>query len=95
MSRKKIRIDYINERVLREAKYMLITVGTLQKIAKFSNRSLSSVYRDLTIYLPKINAELAREVRIVMNKNIKERSAKGGEVIKQKKLLMEKNKQNL
>ncbi len=95
MSRKKIRLEYLSERVLKETKYLLISQSTLKKTANFSNKSSSTIYRDLTEKLPKINAELYREVRMVLDKNIKERSARGGEATKQKYLSRQIKKQNV
>lgn len=92
MSRKKINLEYVSERVLKETKYFLLSQSTLKKTASFSSKSLSTVHRDLTERLPKINAELYREVRIMLNKNIKERSSRGGEATKQKYLLKQNKK---
>jgi putative DeoR family transcriptional regulator (stage III sporulation protein D) len=95
MSGKKIKLEYLSERVLKEAKYFLLSQSTLKKTANFSNRSSSTIHRDLTEKLPQINAELYREVRIILNKNIKERSARGGEATKQKYLKRQSNNKNV
>jgi sporulation transcriptional regulator SpoIIID len=91
MARKKICLEYMSERVLSETKYLLITQSTIEKTAKFSGKSVGTIHSDLNDKLPKINAELYREVRTVINKNIEERSYRGAEVKKQK-ILELKNK---
>ncbi len=95
MSRKKINLEYVSERVLKETKYFLLSQSTLKKTANFSNKSVSTIHTDLTIRLPKINAELYREVRMMLDKNIKERSSRGGEATKQKNLLKQSKNQNV
>lgn len=87
MPNKKYRLDYISERVLSEAKYLLLTSSTLKKTATFSNTSTSTIYRDLNDKLPKINAELYREVRLIIERNKKQGFIKKAEIVKQKFLI--------
>lgn len=87
MGRTKYKLDYVSERVLSETKYFLLAQSTLEKTAKFSCRSTSTIYRDLNEKLPKINAELYREVRMQIERNKRGRSLGNNGTVKQKSLV--------
>ncbi len=90
MGRNKYRLDYVSERVLSETKYFLLAQSTLAKTAKFSCRSTSTIYRDLNEKLPKINAELYREVRMQIERNKRGKCVINKESAKQKSLVKNK-----
>lgn len=71
--------DYIIERVLSAAEYTLDNRSTVRETAKVLKVSKSTVHIDLTDRLPKINPQMASEVRDVLMVNKAERHIRGGE----------------
>jgi len=71
--------DYIIERVLSAAEYTLNNRSTVRETAKVLKVSKSTVHRDLTDRLPKIDPQLASKVRGVLITNKIERHIRGGE----------------
>lgn len=76
--------DYIQERVLEVCQYILETKSTVRQVAKKFGVSKSTVHKDITERLPVINADKAREVKKVLNRNKAERHIRGGEATKRK-----------
>lgn len=76
--------DYIEERVLELAYYILENKTTVRKTAKKYNISKSTVHKDITERLADINPSLAREVHSVLDKNKAERHIRGGMATKEK-----------
>jgi putative DeoR family transcriptional regulator (stage III sporulation protein D) len=71
--------DYIMKRVLRAAEYTLDNHNTVRETAKVLKVSKSTVHVDLTERLPKIDPQMASEVRGVLMTNKAERHIRGGE----------------
>ena len=71
--------DYIMERTLSAAEYTLDNHSTVRETAKVLKVSKSTVHKDLTDRLPKINPQLASKVRGVLMANKAERHIRGGE----------------
>lgn len=71
--------DYIEERVLDISAYIIETGGTVRDAAKIFKVSKSTVHKDMTERLPRINNMLAREVRRVLSRNKAERHLRGGQ----------------
>lgn len=92
MGRNKYRLDYVSERVLSETKYFLLAQSTLAKTARFSCRSTSTIYRDFNEKLPKINAELYREVRMQIERNKRGKKIANNGTTKQKNLVKQNTK---
>lgn len=78
--------DYISERVIKEAEYLINTSSTVRTTAKHFNISKSSVHKDLTERLADIDAELLQKVRKVLDINLSERHIRGGIATKNKYL---------
>jgi putative DeoR family transcriptional regulator (stage III sporulation protein D) len=76
--------DYIKERTLKIALYIVETRNTVRTIAKEFGVSKSTVHKDLTERLPDINAELANEVREILEYHKSVRHLRGGEATKVK-----------
>lgn len=74
--------DYIIERTLSAAEYTLDNRSTVRETAKVLKVSKSTVHRDLTDRLPKIDPQMASEVRGVLMTNKAERHIRGGEATK-------------
>jgi len=78
--------DYIEERALEVAKYLITNNSTVRDTAKNFGCSKSTVHKDLTERLPKINPVLAKKTREIMEKNKAERHLRGGRATKLKYL---------
>lgn len=76
--------DYIEERVLEVAKYIIDSKATIRKTAKLFGVSKSTVHKDITERLPKINPVVANEAREILNINKAERHIRGGRATKMK-----------
>ena len=74
--------DYIVERALSAAEYTLNNHSTVRETAKVFKVSKSTIHRDLTERLPKINPQMASKVRGVLMTNKAERHIRGGEAAK-------------
>lgn len=74
--------DYIKERTLKIALYIVETRNTVRTIAKEFGVSKSTVHKDLTERLPDINPELANEVRKILEYHKSVRHLRGGEATK-------------
>ncbi|MGN0166016.1 MAG: sporulation transcriptional regulator SpoIIID [Lachnospiraceae bacterium] len=76
--------DYIIERVINTAWYIVNNNSTVRQAAKQFGISKSTVHQDVTKRLEKINAPLAAEVRKVLDVNKSERHIRGGLATKDK-----------
>jgi sporulation transcriptional regulator SpoIIID len=70
--------DYIEERVLEIAKYILKTNATVREAAKVFGVSKSTVHKDVTERLESINPLIYEDVKKVLEKNKAERHIRGG-----------------
>lgn len=70
--------EYIEMRVIAEAKYILETGSTVRQTAAKFKISKSSVHKDISSRLSELDPALARRVSEVMNKNLLERHIRGG-----------------
>lgn len=75
---------YIENRVLKEATYLLETNKTIREIAKIFSLSKSTVHKDLQERLPKIHPTLNNQVLEILNEHLNTRHIKGGEATKRK-----------
>lgn len=76
--------DYIESRILEISNYILENKCTVREAAKKFGISKSTVHKDVTERLVKINKSLADEVKIILNINKSERHIRGGEATKKK-----------
>lgn len=76
--------DYISERVINEAKYIIEMRATVRAAAAHFNISKSTVHKDVTERLKGVDKVLYKEVRKVLNKNLSERHIRGGIATKNK-----------
>ena len=70
--------DYIEERVLELAGYIIETGATVRAAAKKFRISKSTVHKDITERLLEINPGLAAQVKTVLANNKAERHIRGG-----------------
>lgn len=83
--------DYIEERVLSLAAYVIETGTTVRGAAKHFKVSKSTVHKDLTERLNEINPSLAHEVKTVLENNKAERHIRGGLATQKKYLNRQEN----
>ena len=76
--------DYIEERVLELAHYIIDTGSTVRAAAKKFRVSKSTVHKDITERLLEINPGLASEVKDVLENNKAERHLRGGMATREK-----------
>ena len=81
--------DYIEERVLDVAKYIIDSKATIRKTAKVFGVSKSTIHKDMTERLLKINPEIALETHSILELNKSERHIRGGEATKMKYKIIE------
>lgn len=76
--------DYIEERVLEVAHYIIDSKATIRKTAKVFGVSKSTIHKDMTERLPKINPQIAQESKEILDYNKAERHIRGGKATKMK-----------
>ncbi|WP_051585838.1 sporulation transcriptional regulator SpoIIID [Caldanaerobius polysaccharolyticus] len=74
----------IDERVVEIAKYVIKAEATVRETASVFGVSKSTVHKDMTERLPKINPELYKGVKNVLEKNKAERHIRGGKATRLK-----------
>ena len=86
--------DYIEERVIIIADYIISCSATVRQAAGQFGVSKSTVHKDITQRLPRINPALARKARMILDVNKSERHIRGGLATRQKYLLEREEKQH-
>ena len=76
--------SHIEERAIVVAKYILQKNTTVRQTAKTFGVSKSTIHKDVTERLEEINPTLAKEVKMVLEKNKSERHIRGGMATKLK-----------
>lgn len=79
-----IRISTREERCITLANYMIENKATVRKTASHFGISKSTVHKDITQTLKKINRSLYNQVKEILDINKKERHIRGGEATRQK-----------
>lgn len=82
--------DYIEERAVNVAKYIIENEATVRQAAKAFGISKSTIHKDCAERLVYINPRLANEVRKVLDVNKAERHIRGGMATKEKYMHREK-----
>jgi putative DeoR family transcriptional regulator (stage III sporulation protein D) len=82
--------EYIEERAIEIATYIIENNATVRQTAKAFGISKSTVHKDVAERLAQINPTLAAEARKVLDVNKSERHIRGGMATKEKYLHMEK-----
>lgn len=81
--------DYIEERAVEIARYIIENNATVRQAAKQFGISKSTVHKDITDRLEHINPSLASQTRIVLDVNKSERHIRGGLATREKYLHQE------
>ncbi len=74
----------IEERAVRLGEHIIEHQCTIRETAAAFGVSKSTVHKDLTTLLPRMNSGLFKEVRAVLDLNKEERHLRGGEATKHK-----------
>ena len=69
--------DYIEERVLEVAQYIIDSKATIRKTAKVFGVSKSTIHKDMTERLTKINPSIAEQTNLILELNKTERHIRG------------------
>ena len=77
---------YIEERAIEIANFMIHSNATVRETTKKFGISKSTVHKDITDRVEKINPDLAKDVRRVLEINKAERHIRGGLATKEKYL---------
>lgn len=78
--------DYIEERAIDIAHYIISEKATVRQTAKKFGVSKSTVHKDVTERLQQINPALAGQARAVLDVNKQERHIRGGMATREKYL---------
>ena len=78
--------EYIEERAIEIAKYIIEEKATVRQAAKKFGVSKSTIHKDVTERLLQINRQLASQAREVLDTNKKERHIRGGMATRKKYL---------
>ncbi|TDA68632.1 MAG: sporulation transcriptional regulator SpoIIID [Clostridia bacterium] len=76
--------DYIRQRVLEIAAYVIDNRATVRQAAAVFGVSKSTVHKDVTERLPLVSKEQTQQVRHILNLNKAERHLRGGEATRKK-----------
>lgn len=80
----------LEDRAVRLGEYIIEHRSTVRETASVFGVSKSTVHKDLTTLLPKLNSGLYKEVRAVLDVNKEERHLRGGEATKLKYEMMKR-----
>lgn len=78
--------NYIEERALNVAQYIIDTGCTVRQAAKKFGVSKSTVHKDCTERLPELDFSLSEDVRHILDVNKSERHIRGGLATREKYL---------
>ncbi|MBU5676607.1 sporulation transcriptional regulator SpoIIID [Alkaliphilus sp. MSJ-5] len=76
--------DYIEKRAIEIANYIINEGATVRQTARIFGVSKSTVHKDVTERLPKINPLMANQVKDILDANKAERHIRGGKATKMK-----------
>lgn len=76
--------NYIEERVIEVAQYIIDSGATVRQAAKKFNCSKSTVHKDIAERLLKLNPVLAKRAKAILALNKAERHIRGGNATKKK-----------
>ncbi|ABR46594.1 Sporulation stage III, transcriptional regulator SpoIIID [Alkaliphilus metalliredigens QYMF] len=76
--------DYIEKRAVEIANYIINQGATVRQTARVFGVSKSTVHKDVTERLPKINPLVANQVKDILDTNKAERHIRGGKATRMK-----------
>ena len=84
--------DYIEERVIELANFIVENNSTVRGAAKKFHVSKSTVHKDVSERLLRLIPALSKSVQKVLNENKAERHIRGGQATKEKYMRLHKNR---
>ena len=84
--------DDLTDRIFKEARYIVDTSSTVRQTAKVFHYGKSTVHKDVTERLKKIDKRLYKKVKKVLEINLSERHIRGGEATKRKYLKLKQER---
>ena len=85
-------MSYIEERTVKEAKYILKTKFKIRQAAQIFNVSKSTLHNYLKQKFPKLNPRLYAKVQKILQEHFEEKHIKGGQATKEKNAILQKLK---
>lgn len=82
--------DYIEQRAIKCAEYIIATGCTVRACSAHFNVSKSTVHKDVAERLKYINEDLYEQTKEVLSKNLNERHIRGGKATREKYLYTSK-----
>lgn len=76
--------DYMRDRILKEAAYIIKTKATIRKTAKTFHTSKSTIYADTALRLEKVDPVMAIAIKKILNYHTSIRHIRGGAATKYK-----------
>lgn len=76
--------NYIDNRVILEGEFIVKTKSTVRATANFFCLGKSTVHKDVTVRLKRLDKELYEKVREILQINLNERHIRGGIATKKK-----------
>ena len=76
--------EEVRLRVMQAAEHILETGATVRACAGSFGVSKTTIHKDMRKRLPKMDADLSRQVDAVLRKNLQERHLRGGEATRRK-----------
>ena len=76
--------DYIEDRVLEVAKYIIESKSTIRRTAKVFGVSKCTIHKDMTERLPTLNPKIASQAKTILDLNKAERHIRGGDATRLK-----------
>ena len=87
--------SFIESRACESAYLLIENNSTIRQVAKQMGCSKSTVHRDFTKVLPNVDKDLYIKTREVLNTNLVERTARGGQSTKLRYLKEKHEKENI
>lgn len=76
--------NYIDNRVILEGEFIVKTKSTVRATANFFRLGKSTVHKDVTVRLKRLDKDLYEKVRGILEINLNERHIRGGIATKKK-----------
>jgi putative DeoR family transcriptional regulator (stage III sporulation protein D) len=76
--------DFIVNRTIQEANYIIATKCTIRECAKKFKVSKTTVHRDMRVVLPKVNRNKYIKIDLILSQNFDEKHIRGGFATKEK-----------
>ena len=77
-------VGYVNERCVKLGNYLVANKATVRKVAAEFGVSKSTVHKDVTEILKRVDIDLYLEVKQILDQNKQERHLRGGEATRRK-----------